>query len=203
MTQNPSHVRIAVYQTKPGTADAVIERAREELLPQIQKEAGFRRYTTLRTGADNIVSISGWDTKEQAAAAVQSMTSWVREVLGPSIVSIQNHIGELAHITEASAATPGYGRVAIFQLKPEVTTQLREKTIAEFVPMLRQQPGFIRYVAWQTGPENVIAYTAFATKEQGEASLAATRGWIEANVTPSVASVERHTGEVLWSVRKD
>lgn len=203
MATNPSHARIALYQTQPGTADAVIERARGELLPQVQQSPGFRRYTTLRTGADSLVSITGWDSKEQAEQAVQRLTGWVREVLGPSLVSVHNHLGETAFLDETSANAPGYGRVALFQLKPGTAESLREKTIAELPALLRQQPGYVRYVAWQTGPESVIAYTAHATQAQGEASLAAIQGWIGANVTPSVVSVERHAGPVIWSVRKD
>jgi hypothetical protein len=71
------------------------------------------------------------------------------------------------------------------------------------VPLLRQQPGYIRYVALQSGPESVIAYTAHATQAQGEASVAAIQGWIGEHVTPSVVSVERHAGPIIWSVRKD
>jgi quinol monooxygenase YgiN len=203
MAQNPSHARIAIYQTRPGTADAVIERARNELVPKVQGSPGFRRYTTLRSGPDSIVSITGWDSKEQAEQAIQGMTTWVREALGPSLASVQNHLGETAFLDEVSSEAPGYGRVAIFQLKPGTADALREKTIAELPALLRQQPGYVRYVAWQTGSDSVIAYTAHATQEQGEASLAAIQGWIGENVAPSVASVERHAGQVIWSVRKD
>jgi heme-degrading monooxygenase HmoA len=203
MATNPAHARIAIYQVQPGTADAVIERARNELLPQVQQSPGFRRYTTLRTGPDSLVSITGWDSKEQAEQAIQSMTGWVREVLGPSLVSVQNHLGELAFLDEVSTDAPGYGRVALFQLKPGTVEGVREKTIAELPALLRQQPGYIRYVALQTGPESVIAYSGYATQEAGEASLAAIGGWIAENVTPSVASIERHAGPVIWSVRKD
>jgi hypothetical protein len=203
MATNPSHARIALYQLQSGTADAIIARARTELLPQVQQETGFRRYTTLRTGPDAIVSITGWDARAQAEQAARRMTGWVREVLGPSLLSVQNHLGELAFLDEVSSDTPGYGRVSLVQLKPGTAAGLREKTIAELPPLLRQQPGYIRYVALQTGAESVITYTAYATQAEGEAALGAIGEWIAANVTPSVASVERHAGPVIWSVRKD
>ena len=59
------HARVATYQLKPGTADEVIRRA----------QAGFVAYGLVKTGEDSAISISVWQSEEQAIAAVQVAAS--------------------------------------------------------------------------------------------------------------------------------
>jgi hypothetical protein len=199
----PRHARIGFYTARPGDLDHVLERARDEVIPMLELEAGFRRYTVVRTSPDRLVSITGWDTHEEAQMAARRLSAWVAEVMGETLSSVENHIAEVAHITEASPAVPAYGRIAAFRFKPGVAEALREKVEVEFVPLLRQQAGFVRYVAFRTGPESVISFTGFASRGEGEAAAEAIRGWVERNVAGEIASVERHAGEIVWSIRKD
>jgi quinol monooxygenase YgiN len=203
MAQQPTHARIGVYRGQADKLDPVIERAKNELVPMMRQQPGFRRYLGLRTGPEGVVSISGWDAREQAEEAGRQLAGWVREAMGPALDSVENYIGDVVYVTEVSAAAPGYGRVAIFNFKPGRTESLRQKVAAEFVPLLQRQPGFVRYVAFQTGADSVISFTAFASRAEGEASAEAIRGWVEKNVAPDIASVERYAGEVIWSARKD
>lgn len=199
----PTHARIGVYRGQPDKLDAAVARAQQELVPMLQQQPGFRRYLGVRTGADGVISVSGWDAREQAEAAGQRLSGWVREAMGPALTSVEDHIGELAHVTEASEARPGFARFALFQLKPGQQEALRHRVEGEFVPQLQRQPGFIRYVVWQTGPDRVIAMTHYASRAEGEAAAAAIQGWVQQHVAPAVVSVQRQEGEVLWAVRKD
>jgi heme-degrading monooxygenase HmoA len=199
----PRHARIGFYTARPGDLDHVLERARDEVIPMLELEAGFRRYTVVRTDPDRLVSITGWDTHDEAQMAARRLSAWVAEVIGETLVSVENHIAEVAHITEASPAAPAYGRITTFVFKPGVAEALQERVETEFVPLLRQQPGFVRYVAFQTGPESAITFTAFASRGEGEAAAEVIRGWMERNAAGAIASVERHAGQVVWSIRMD
>lgn len=199
----PRHARIGFYTARPGDLDLVLERARDEVIPMLELEAGFRRYTVVRTSPDRLVSITGWDTHDEAQMAARRLSAWVAEVIGETLVSVENHIAEVAHITEASPVTPTYGRIAAFQFTPGMGEGLQEKAMAEFVPLLRQQPGFVRYVVFRTGAESAITFTAFASQKEGEAAAEAIRGWTERNTAGAIASAERHTGEIAWSIRMD
>jgi heme-degrading monooxygenase HmoA len=202
MAENPTYARIGFYTAKPGTLDAVLDRGRKELVPMMQAEPGFRRYTVVRTGPAAIVSLSGWDTKEQAGAAATNLSAWVREVMGASVLSMANHIAEVLSVTEASTAPLVYGRVTDGQFPPGKAEEIRAKAEAEYLPQLRQQPGFIRHVAFRPGPDRTITFLAFASREQLEAAEEATRSWRE-YVTSLATSTQRHAGEVVWAVRKD
>jgi heme-degrading monooxygenase HmoA len=199
----PRHARIGFYTARPGDLDHVLERARDEVIPMLELEPGFRRYTIVRTGPDALVSLTGWETHEEAQLAARRLSAWVAEVMGPTLVSVENQIAEVIHHTETSTAAPAYARLARFQFTEGGAADARRKVEAELVPLIQQQPGFVRYVVFQTGPDSVISYTAFASKEQADAAAAVTRPWVDRNVAADIAAVERYAGEVVWAVRKD
>lgn len=199
----PTHARIGFYTARPGDLDAVIERARDEVIPMLEAEPGFRRYTLVRTGADTLVSITGWDTHPQAATAARRLSAWVAEVMGPTLVSVENHLANVVFIAEASTSVPAYGRVTVWQFKPGMGDAVRTRVQAEVVPVLQQQPGFIRYVIFQTGAESAITFTAFASKEEPDAAMGAARALMDSIAGPATVSVVRVEGPVVWSVRKD
>jgi heme-degrading monooxygenase HmoA len=90
------HMRIAVYQFKPGRVDEAIRKAETGMLPTFRKQPGFVAYGLLKTGADAAVSISAWQTREEADAAVSVAASWVKENIAELTESVQNHVGDLA-----------------------------------------------------------------------------------------------------------
>ena len=199
----PRHARIGFYTARPGDLDDVLERARDEVIPMLESEAGFRRYTVVRAEPDTLVSLTGWDTHEQAQMAARRLSAWVAEVMGTALLSVENHIAAVVHNTEVGTVAPVYARFATFEFTPGKAEALRRKVEAEFVPLLRRQAGFVRYVVFETGPDSVISYTAFASRKEAEAATEAIRAWVEANVTADIVSVERHAGDVVWAVRKD
>jgi len=123
-------------------------------------------------------------------------------VMGPTLTSVLNHVAEVVSLMESSADAPVYGRIMVVQFKPGKGEEISAKARAEFIPALQQQPGFIRHVAFRPGADRTITFTAFASREHAEATEAATQWWRE-YVTPLAVSMERHVGEVVWSVRKD
>jgi heme-degrading monooxygenase HmoA len=90
------HVRVAIYQFKPGKADEAIRRAEAGAFPMYRGQPGFVGYGLIKTGEDSGISLSVWQTREQAEAAIQLAASWVRENVAELIESVQNHVGDLA-----------------------------------------------------------------------------------------------------------
>lgn len=56
----PTHARIGIYRGQPDKLEAAVARAQQELVPMMQEQPGFRRYLGVRTGADGVISVSGW-----------------------------------------------------------------------------------------------------------------------------------------------
>jgi heme-degrading monooxygenase HmoA len=199
----PRHARIGFYTARPGDLDHILERARDEVIPMLELEAGFRRYTVVRAEREMLVSITHWDTHDEAQMAARRLSAWVAEVMGTTLRSVENHIAEVVHVTEASPVGSAYGRIAAYHLAPGTADAARAKVEAGMVPLLQAQPGFVRYVIFRTGPDHVISFTGFASQQAGEAAAAATGAWVEANIAADIVSVERHTGDVVWSIGRD
>jgi heme-degrading monooxygenase HmoA len=197
------HARVGFYQVKPGTLDESLEKARNELLPRMREQPGLSRYTVVRTGPDSFVSLSRWETREQAEQADRTLSGWVRENMGPSVVSMRSHFGEakLTHGQTAPDKTPKYGVVRVQTPKPDAP-DLTEKVRSEFMPIFEQQPGFNMHTNIAADDGTRISYTGWDSKEAWEKAQPTLSKWGEANVRPHMSKVEVHEGEVAWAVRK-
>jgi heme-degrading monooxygenase HmoA len=65
------------------------------MVPILQRQPGFVAYDLIETGTDSLISISRWQTQEQADEATKSAASWVKENLGFMLILVENHVGEV------------------------------------------------------------------------------------------------------------
>jgi len=197
------HSRVGIYKVKPGTLDDTVTKARAELLPKTREQPGLKRYTVVLTGPDSFVSLSAWDTREQAEKAAETLSGWVEENIGPTVISIENQVGEV--ILERGQFSPDklptYGMVRVQTLKPG-SPDLSAKVRAEFLPQMEGQPGFNSYVAIRTDDGKVITYGSYDSEVAAEQAAARLQPWAEEHIAPHVEHVDRHAGEVAWAVPK-
>jgi heme-degrading monooxygenase HmoA len=198
-----TYARIGMYTTKPGTLDGILKKAEAELVPMTRQQPGFRRYFTVRTGEDSLVSVTAWETKEQAEQAAERLSSWVRTEMGPAALKVENQVGEVLVTRFPGGATgyTGYARVAVWQFKPGTADALAERVRAEMVPLIEGAPGFTGYGVARTGENSAVTVTAFASQAQAQAAAEKTGAWVREHAASSVESVERSEGEIVWSVR--
>jgi ribosomal protein L3 len=90
------HARVAVYKFRPAGADIVIERAKVGMVPIFRQQPGFIAYVVVKTADDAGVSISAWETAEQAEQAVQAAAAWVKANVAEQVVAVENHVGDVA-----------------------------------------------------------------------------------------------------------
>jgi len=98
------YARIGVYKAKPGsalTADEAIRRSQNGMLPIFRNQPGFAGYGIVKTGQDSVISISFWQSRQQAEAAVQLAASWAKNNVAEMSESVQNYVGELSFFTSA------------------------------------------------------------------------------------------------------
>ena len=98
------YARIAVYRVKPGstlTVDEAIRRSQTGMLPIFRNQPGFASYGLVKTGEDSVVSISFWQSRQQAEAAVQVAASWAKDNVAEMAESVQNYVGELSFFSSA------------------------------------------------------------------------------------------------------
>ena len=69
-----NHVRMAIYSIKQGTYQELMERAREGMAPILRDSPGFVFYSTTDVGGGRFVSVSTWQSREQAEGVAQELT---------------------------------------------------------------------------------------------------------------------------------
>ena len=90
------HLRVATYGITKGTFQEVAETAKTGMLPKFKQQPGFIRYGLADLGDKSCLSISLWETHEQAQAATPVAASWVKDNLADRIVLKSNSVGDLA-----------------------------------------------------------------------------------------------------------
>jgi heme-degrading monooxygenase HmoA len=90
------HVRVATYGINKGTFQEVADTAKTGMLPKFKEQPGFIRYGLADLGDKSCMSISLWETHEQAEAAAPVAASWVKENLSDRIELRSNQVGDLA-----------------------------------------------------------------------------------------------------------
>jgi heme-degrading monooxygenase HmoA len=99
------HSRIAILKFRAGTADEALAKGEAGLLPIFRSQPGFVAYGAVKTGDDSGVTISVWETREQAQAAAETSASWVQNNIASLVESVQNLVGDVSFF--ASVAVIG------------------------------------------------------------------------------------------------
>src|SRR5438093_12503509 len=90
------HVRVATYGITKGTFEDLAGRAKTGMLPKFQQQPGFIRYGVADVGGGNLLSISLWDTHEQAEAAAPVAAEWVKDNMAGELELRTNQTGDFA-----------------------------------------------------------------------------------------------------------
>ena len=99
-----NHVRIGIYTITHGNYDEIVEKAREGLAPIHRESPGFIFYSVSDMGDGRLVSISTWESQEQAEASVSNSADWVGENLADSIELQENLVGEMTTLAATDRA---------------------------------------------------------------------------------------------------
>jgi hypothetical protein len=90
------HLRMATYEITKGTFQEVADSAKTGMLPKFKEQPGFIRYGVADLGDKKCMSISLWETREQAQAAAPLAATWVKDNVADRIELKTNTVGDLA-----------------------------------------------------------------------------------------------------------
>jgi heme-degrading monooxygenase HmoA len=96
-----SHIRVGVYALTAGTAKEVGDRAQEGMLTVFRAQPGFKAYGLAETQEGKVISVSLWDSGEQAQQANELAASWVSENLADRIRLESNQVGDFMFFESA------------------------------------------------------------------------------------------------------
>lgn len=90
------YTRLSTYELTKGTFDEVTRIVEKDLLPIFAKEHGFVNYGLVDVGDHKVVSISIWETREQAQKSASMATTWVKANIADRVRPLTTQIGDLA-----------------------------------------------------------------------------------------------------------
>jgi hypothetical protein len=90
------YLRLATYAISKGTFQEVAETAKTGMLTKFREMPGFVRYGLADLGDKTCVSITVWETRDQAVAAAPVAATWVGEHLADRVELRTNSVGDLA-----------------------------------------------------------------------------------------------------------
>jgi hypothetical protein len=90
------HTRLSTYDLTKGTFDELTDIVEKGLLPTFVKEPGFVNYGLVDAGDHKVVSISIWQTREQAQKSATMATTWVQANVADRVRLLTTQIGDLA-----------------------------------------------------------------------------------------------------------
>lgn len=88
-----NYARVGVYTLK-GTTPEVTRQATEGMLPILKRQPGFVDYKVI-AGDGKLVSITTWESMEQANAGTQQAATFVRENLSSQLSLDNNFVGDV------------------------------------------------------------------------------------------------------------
>jgi len=88
--------RVALYDIKTGTFDEVVGQAKSGMVPLFKESDGFVSYGVAQIDKNAFVSLSTWETREQADAAAVKAADWVKATSRDRFTLRENYVGDLA-----------------------------------------------------------------------------------------------------------
>jgi hypothetical protein len=92
------HVRVALYEITSGTIDEVTSQAERELLPIFRVHPGFVSFGLATVSDFKLLSLSVWETRDQADAMDTRAADWVLEALGNRVKLAESHVGHFVFL---------------------------------------------------------------------------------------------------------
>jgi heme-degrading monooxygenase HmoA len=90
------HLRMATYEITNGTFQEIADTAKTGMLPKFQSQPGFVRFGLADLGEKKCLSLSVWETREQAQAASPVAASWVKEHSNDRVALKSDTVNDLA-----------------------------------------------------------------------------------------------------------
>ncbi len=91
------HTRVAYYRIKRGSAEEIARRAEADggLLDQFSRSPGYLSYELVAADDGGLISISRWESWEQAEAAEGTAEAWARANIADVAKLEESHVGEV------------------------------------------------------------------------------------------------------------
>jgi hypothetical protein len=90
------HVRVGLYSLTKGSYQEAADLAQSGMLPVLQGQEGFIRYGVSEATDGTLISISLWETHDEAEKAQAVIADWVKDNLADRIELQHSYVGDFS-----------------------------------------------------------------------------------------------------------
>jgi len=90
------YTRISTYDITKGSFEELTGIAEKGILPTFVREPGFVNYGLVDAGNHKVLSISIWETREEAQKSAGMAATWVKDNIADRVRLLTTQIGDLA-----------------------------------------------------------------------------------------------------------
>ncbi|MBZ0290464.1 MAG: antibiotic biosynthesis monooxygenase [Anaerolineae bacterium] len=73
------YASVRLTQAKPGTADQIGQRVKDDFVPLVSQIPGFIGYYVINVGGDKLATVSIFEDEKGAQASIQASYEWVNQ----------------------------------------------------------------------------------------------------------------------------
>jgi heme-degrading monooxygenase HmoA len=89
-------------------------------------------------------------------------------------------------------------RVALFDVTSGSAGEVIEIARAGFVPILEEQPGFVRYEVGVLDNGGIVSFSIWETAAEAQRAVELADEWVRENLASRLRLREEHIGDVAW-----
>jgi len=89
-------------------------------------------------------------------------------------------------------------RVALFDVTSGSAGEVIEIARAGFVPILEDQPGFVRYEVGVLDNGGIVSFSIWETAAEAQRAVELADEWVRENLASRLRLREEHIGDVAW-----
>lgn len=87
--------RVTIVRLTGGAMKEILRRVEAEVAPAFRSQEGFVAYYGIADGEDSGLTVTIWETREQADRSAAMAGGWVAANLGGRIAAAETHVGEV------------------------------------------------------------------------------------------------------------
>ena len=165
-------------------------------LPMLQGADGLFSYFTMDDGLDRVVTLTVYETEENALAAnalaaefvAEYMTAWIpqepKRINGSLGLAVLADFELGANLIDDMADDSVFASVRVYDgVDPGDQAEIARRTAAGFLPIMRESDGFVGYYLLPAG-DMLAAISMFDSAEQAAASNDKARAFVAENLAP-------------------
>ena len=90
------YTRLSTYDVTKGDFSELSNLTEKGILPTFVKEPGFVNYGLVDAGNHKVLSISIWETRDEALKSADMAATWVKQNVSDRVRLVTTYIGDLA-----------------------------------------------------------------------------------------------------------